>query len=111
LINLERDVEEAAASLGAGAFVRFRRIVLPAIAPAIASGTALAFARAMGEYGSVLLLSGGVFRSRVSSMYAYQQIQNFDYVGAAATATVLLVVSAVVLALLDFINRRVSARG
>jgi sulfate/thiosulfate transport system permease protein len=111
LINLERDVEEAAASLGAGAFVRFRRIILPAIAPAIASGTALAFARAMGEYGSVLLLSGGVFRSRVSSMYAYQQIQNFDYIGAAATATVLLVVSAVVLALLDFINRRVSARG
>jgi sulfate/thiosulfate transport system permease protein len=111
LINLERDVEEAAASLGAGAFVRFRRIILPAIAPAIASGTALAFARAMGEYGSVLLLSGGVFRARVSSMYAYQQIQNFDYVGAAATATVLLLVSAVVLALLDFINRRVSARG
>jgi sulfate transport system permease protein len=111
LINLEQDVEEAAASLGAGAFVRFRRVILPAIAPAIASGTALAFARAMGEYGSVLLLSGGVFRARVSSLYAFQQIQNFDYVGAATTATVLLVVSAVVLALLDLINRRVSARG
>ena len=83
--------------------------MLPAIAPAIASGTALAFARAMGEYGSVLLLSGGVFRARVSSMYAYQQIQNFDYVGAATTATVLLVVSAVVLGLAGSHQRRVSA--
>ena len=60
LIGLERDVEEAAASLGASRFTTFRRIILPAILPAIAGGAALAFARAMGEYGSVVLISGGL---------------------------------------------------
>lgn len=111
LMALDRDVEAAAASLGARPLTTLRRIVLPALAPAIASGTALAFARAMGEYGSVLLISGGLNRTRVSSMYAYQQIQNFDFVGAAATATVLLAVSLLVIAGLDLAQRTVARRG
>jgi sulfate transport system permease protein len=111
LMALDVEAEEASASLGAGQWTTFRRIVLPVILPAVASGAALAFARAMGEYGSVLLISGGANRTRVASMYAYQQIQNFDYAGAAAVATVLLVVSLVVLVVLDVVQRRVARRG
>jgi sulfate transport system permease protein len=85
--------------------------VLPVLLPAIASGTALAFARAMGEYGSMLLISGGSNRTRVSSVYIYQQIQDFNYAGAAASATVLLVVSLVVLVALDVLQRWAARRG
>ncbi|MCU1658813.1 MAG: sulfate transporter, inner rane subunit CysT [Pseudonocardiales bacterium] len=111
LIGLDTEAEEAAASLGAAPLTTFRRIVLPVLLPAIASGTALAFARAMGEYGSVLLISGGVNRARVSSMYAFQQIQNYDYTGAAATATILLLVSLVVIVGLDLLQRWAARRG
>lgn len=111
LMGVDLEAEAAAASLGAGRFTTFRRIVLPVITPAVVSGTALAFARAMGEYGSVLLISGGLNRTRVSSMYVFQQIQNFDFVGAAATATVLLLVSLVVLAALDLLQRRAVRHG
>ncbi|HEY2166257.1 MAG TPA: sulfate ABC transporter permease subunit CysT [Jatrophihabitantaceae bacterium] len=111
LINLDGEAEEAAASLGASQFTTFRRIVLPVLVPAIASGTALAFARAMGEYGSMILISGGINRTRVSSMYIYQQIENFDYAGAAAIATVLLVVSLIVLVALDLLQRWAARRG
>ncbi len=111
LIGMEIEAEQAAASLGASPGTVFRRIVLPVLLPAIASGTALAFARAMGEFGSVLLISAGTRRATVSSMFAYQQIQNYDYAGAAATATVLLAVSVVVIAVLDVVQRRVARRG
>jgi sulfate transport system permease protein len=111
LMSLDTEAEQAAASLGASGLSTFRRIVLPAILPAIVSGTALAFARAMGEYGSVLLISGGVNRARVSSMYTFQLIQNFDYAGAAATATVLLVISLIVIVGLDLVQRRAARRG
>jgi sulfate transport system permease protein len=105
LIALDRDAEQAAASLGASRWTAFRRVVLPLLLPAIGSGTALAFARAMGEYGSVNLLAGGLDRTEVSSMYTYQQIQNFDYAGAAATATVLLLISLLVIVGLNAIQR------
>jgi sulfate transport system permease protein len=111
LINLDTEAEEAATSLGASPLTTFRRIVLPVLLPAIVSGTALAFARAMGEYGSMLLISGGIYRTRVSSMYIYQQIESFDYAGAAASATVLLVVSLVVLVTLDVVQRWTARRG
>lgn len=112
LLTLERDVEEAAASLGAGNFTIVRRIVLPALAPAIASGAALAFGRAMGEYGSVVLISGQVqYRTEVSSLYIYKQIQDDNIVGAAAVATVLLVISLVVIALLGVLARWGARRG
>jgi sulfate transport system permease protein len=111
LLALETDVEQAAASLGAGPMTVFRRIILPAIAPAIASGTALAFARAMGEYGSVVLISGGLqFKTELASMYVYSQFQNGDLAAASATATVLLLISLVVLGLLELLQRR-SARN
>jgi sulfate transport system permease protein len=107
LFALETDVEQAAASLGASQLTIFRRIILPAIAPAIASGTALAFARAMGEYGSVVLISGGLqFKTEVASMYIYDQFQNGDLAAASATATVLLLISVIVLGLLELLQRR-----
>jgi sulfate transport system permease protein len=111
LLALETDVEEAAASLGAGPILTFRRIVLPSIAPAIAAGAALAFGRAMGEYGSVILIAGGLRRTEVASQYLYQQIQNGYLSDAAATATVLLAISVVVLALLSALQHWAARRG
>jgi sulfate transport system permease protein len=108
---LDRDAEQAAASLGAGPWTAFRRVILPALLPAIASGSALTFARGMGEYGSVLLISGGLDHSRVSSMYVYQQVQNLDYPAAAAVATVLLAISIVMIATLQVLQRWVTNRG
>jgi sulfate transport system permease protein len=101
LMSLQPAVGEAARSLGAGRLTTFRRIVLPAIAPAIASGAALAFGRAMGEYGSVVLISGQIqYKTEVASSYVYKQIQDDDLAGAAATATVLLAISLLVILLL-----------
>jgi sulfate transport system permease protein len=111
LLALDPETEQAAACLGASPLTTFRRILLPVLLPAIASGAALAFARAMGEYGSVLLIGGGLNNTKVSSMYAYDRIQAFDYQGAAATATVLLVVSLLVIIGLDVLQRRVARRG
>ena len=111
LLALDPETEQAAACLGASPLTTFRRILLPVLLPAIASGAALAFARAMGEYGSVLLIGGGLNNTKVSSMYAYDRIQAFDYQGAAATATVLLAVSLFVIVGLDVLQRRVARRG
>jgi sulfate transport system permease protein len=111
LLALERDVEEAAASLGAGPMTRFRRIVLPAILPAIVSGGALAFGRAMGEYGSVVLISGQLPRTEVASQYVYQQIESGYLSAAAATATVLLLISVTVIAMLGLVQRRARRHG
>jgi len=111
LLALDREAEEAAASLGAEPLTTFRRIILPALAPAIASGTALAFGRAMGEYGSVLLISGGLPRTSVASQYVFTQIENDEYVSAAAVSTVLLLISVVVLAVLGEVQRRAARRG
>jgi sulfate transport system permease protein len=112
LIALETDVEEAAASLGASPWTTFRRIVLPAITPAILSGSALAFGRAMGEYGSVILISGNLTnKTEIASQYIYQQIQNDDLTAAAATATVLLVISVLVIGLVGIIQRWAARRG
>ena len=108
---LDRDVEEAAESLGAGPVTVFRRVVLPALAPAIASGSVLAFGRAMGEYGSVILIAGGLGRTQVASSYIYKQIQNYQLAQAAATATVLLAISLVVMSSLAWIQRLVARRG
>jgi sulfate/thiosulfate transport system permease protein len=111
LLALETDVEEAAASLGASALTTFRRIVLPAIMPAVLSGAALAFGRAMGEYGSVVLISGQLPHTEVASLYIYKQIQDDAVSQAAATATVLLVISVLVLAAISAMQYRSARRG
>lgn len=117
LLDLDRDAEQAAASLGASAPVVFRRIVLPQLLPAMLSGGVLSFARALGEYGSVVLISSNLpFQTEIASSVIYGKLQNADDPAlatqqAAAIATVLLLASAVVLVLLDLLQRRVARRG
>lgn len=106
LIELDREMEEAALSLGARNSSIFRRIVLPNLVPAILSGAALAFARAVGEFGSLVLISGNIpFDTQVTSVYIFKQIESDNPVGAAAVATVLLLVSVLVLMAIRAIGR------
>jgi sulfate transport system permease protein len=115
LLDLDRDAEQAAGSLGASSPTVFRRIVLPQIAPAVASGAALSFARALGEYGSLVLISSNIpHHTLIASSLIYGKLQETgdrSTQEAAAIATVLLVASAVVLVLLDLIQRRIARRG
>jgi sulfate transport system permease protein len=115
LLDLDLDAEQAASSLGASTPTVFRRVVLPQIAPAVASGAALSFARALGEYGSLVLISSNLpHQTLIASSLIYGKIQDGTEpakVQAAAIATVLLLTSAVVLVLLDLIQRRVARRG
>jgi sulfate/thiosulfate transport system permease protein len=98
LLELDREMEEAAESLGAHRFEVFRRIVFPNLLPAILSGVALAFARAVGEFGSVVLISGNIpFKTEVSSVYISGQIESDNAAGAAAVSVVLLLISLAVL--------------
>jgi len=98
LLELDTEMEEAAASLGAGSLAIFRRIVFPNLLPAILSGVALAFARAVGEFGAVVLISGNLpFKTEVSSVYIFGRIESGDTPAAAAVAVVLLVLSFVLL--------------
>ena len=106
LLELDRDMEEAAASLGASGWTTFRRIVLPNLVPAIVSGFALAFARAVGEFGSIVLISGNIpFQTQVASVYAYKQLESDNIGGAAAVSVVLLLLSLAVLLGLRLVER------
>jgi sulfate transport system permease protein len=94
LHELDRESEEAARSLGAGELRVFRSIVLPAIVPGILSGVALAFARAIGEIGAIVLVSGNLpYKTEVASVYIFNRVQTGDAGGAAAVAVVLLLAS------------------
>jgi sulfate transport system permease protein len=107
LMTMEPDMEEAARCLGAGPLTSFRRIVLPTIAPALLAGAALAFARAVGEFGSVVILSGNIpYRTEVASVHVFSLVENDDTGGAAAVSVVLLAASVLVLAGLNLIQRR-----
>ena len=98
LIELDREMEEAAASLGAGRASIFGRIIFPNLFPAILSGVALAFARAVGEFGAVVLISGNIpFDTEVSSVYIFSQIESDNVTAAAAVSVVLLAISFVAL--------------
>ena len=105
LIEMDREMEEAAASLGAGGLTIFRRIIFPNLLPGLASGVALAFARALGEFGSVLLFAGGLPSTMVSSVYIRQQIESGNESGAAAVSVVLLLASLALLAIVTLIQR------
>jgi sulfate transport system permease protein len=94
LLELDREMEEAAASLGANRLTIFRRIVFPHLLPALLSGVALAFARAVGEFGAVILISGNLpFKTEVASVYVFQRLNSGDEQGAAALAVLMLVIS------------------
>jgi sulfate transport system permease protein len=94
LEDAERELEEAAASLGAGPWQTFTRVILPSIVPALLTGFALAFARATGEYGSVIFIAGNMpMVSEITPLFIITKLEQYDYTGATAIAVVMLVVS------------------
>jgi sulfate/thiosulfate transport system permease protein len=113
LEDFEREQEEAAACLGASRWLTFRRVVLPAALPALLTGFALAFARALGEYGSVIFIAGNVpMKSEITSLLIITKLEQYDYAGATALAVVMLCVSFVMLLLINtlqwYLQRRTS---
>ncbi|WP_109510245.1 sulfate ABC transporter permease subunit CysT [Nocardioides speluncae] len=112
LEELDHDVEEAAASLGASRLTIFRRIILPSLTPAIAAGAALSFARAISEFGALVLLSSNLpNKTEVISIRVLSFIEGDDPAAAAAVATVMLAIALLVIVVLDILQRRVSRRG
>jgi len=105
LLEMDREMEAAAASLGAGSFTIFRRIIFPNLLPGLAAGVALAFARALGEFGSVLLFAGGLPDTTVSSVFIRNQIESGNEIGASAVSVVLLAASLLLLAAVSLIQR------
>jgi sulfate/thiosulfate transport system permease protein len=111
LLELDQEVEEAAASLGANNWIIFTRVVLPALLPALLSGAGLAFSRAIGEFGSVVLIGGAIpGETEVSSQWIRTLIENDDRTGAAAISIVLLVASFLVLLVLRALGSRAAKR-
>ncbi len=105
LADLGAEVEEAALSLGANAFQVFARVILPAIMPALLTGFALALARGIGEYGSVIFIAGNMpFRSEIAPLLIVTQLEQYDYAAATAIATVMLLVSFAMLLLINLIQ-------
>jgi sulfate transport system permease protein len=112
LLELDRDMEQAAYSLGASPWVTFRRIILPNLAPAMLSGAGLAFTRSIAEYGSTVLISGNLpFKTQVAAVNIVGRIESDNTTGAAAVSTALLLVAFVVLISLDLIQRWAARRG
>jgi sulfate transport system permease protein len=106
LIDLDPEVEEAAASLGAHPVTIFRRVVLPALRPAILAGVGLAFGRALGEFGSVVLISGNLpFKTETAPVFIFGQLESGDVVAAAALSVVLMAASLAVLLGISFAGR------
>jgi sulfate/thiosulfate transport system permease protein len=105
LIEMDREMEEAAASLGAGGMTIFRRVIFPNLLPGLAAGVALAFARALGEYGSVLIFAGGKPDTQVTSIFIGQQIESGNETGAAALSVVLLLMALACLFVVSMIQR------
>lgn len=112
LEELDTDVEDAAASLGASRFTTFRRVVLPALVPAMFAGAALSFARGISEYGALVLISGNLPRqTEVVSVRLFSFLEGGNTEAAAAMATIMLLVALLAIVALDVIQRRVARRG
>ncbi len=106
LQNLEREVEEAAATLGAGRLRTFAAIIAPSLLPAVLTGFALAFARAIGEYGSIVFISGNLpFKTEIAPYLIVMRLEEYDYTGAIALAVVLLVSSFLLLAAINLLEQ------
>jgi sulfate transport system permease protein len=106
LEDLEAEVEEAAASLGADRWQIFQRIIFPAIRPALLTGFTLAFARAIGEYGSVIFIAGNLpMVSEITPLLIVSKLEQYDYKGAAAVSVVMLIISFILLLLINLLQR------
>jgi sulfate transport system permease protein len=107
LEDLEPELEEAAATLGAHRWQTFRRVILPVLAPALITGFALAFARAVGEYGSVIFIAGNMpMVSEIAPLLIITKLEQYDYGGAASLAVVMLLASFVLLLLINYLQWR-----
>jgi sulfate transport system permease protein len=112
LETLGREQEEAAASLGAGRFTTMRRVVLPELLPAVLTGFALAFARAIGEYGSVIFIAGNLpYKTEIAPLLITIRLEEYDYDGAIAIAMLLLVASFACLLAINLVAARVTRGG
>jgi sulfate transport system permease protein len=106
LESLELEVEEAAATLGAGRLRTFVSVIVPSLLPALLTGFALAFARAIGEYGSVVFISGNLpFKTEIAPQLIFIQLEEYDYAGAIALALVLLVFSFILLGAINLLEQ------
>ena len=106
LEEIDPDVEEAAAVLGATRFQTFRRVIFPALLPATLTGFALAFARSLGEYGSVVFISGNMpMRTEITPLLIVTKLEQYDYAGATAIAAVMLLASFAMLLLVNLLER------
>lgn len=105
LADLSSEPEEAALTLGASRWQTFSRVLLPSIAPALATGFGLAFARGAGEYGSVIFIAGNMpYKSEIAPLLIVTQLEEYDYAGAAAIACVMLLISFAMLILLNLVQ-------
>ncbi len=112
LADVEAEVEEAAASLGAGRWDVFRRVIFPAVMPALLTGFALAFARAIGEYGSVIFIAGNMpFISEIAPLLIVAKLEQYDYAGATAIAVAMLLLSFALLLAINALQWWASRRG
>ena len=103
--EIDREVEEAAATLGANRFQTISRVLLPGLAPAIVTGFALAFARAVGEYGSVIFIAGNLpFKTEITPLLIVIKLEEYNYAGATAIAAVMLVISFVMLLVINLLQ-------
>ena len=111
LEELEQELEEAALSLGAGMWTTFRRIILPMIMPALLTGFALAFARSLGEYGSVVFIAGNMpLKTEISALLIITKLEQYDLTGATAVATGMLIISFLLLLLINLLQSWSSRR-
>jgi sulfate transport system permease protein len=111
LEDLDEELEEAAASLGANRWQTFTRVLLPPLLPALLTGFALAFARALGEYGSVVFISGNMpMRTEIVPLLIITKLEQYDYAGATAIAVVMLVMSFVLMLVINLLQRWSSSR-
>lgn len=105
LQSLEKEIEEAAASLGAGRWKTFSKVIFPELIPAILTGFALAFARALGEYGSVVFISGNMpHRTEITPLLILTKLEQYDYAGATAIAAVMLIISFLMLLVINLLQ-------
>jgi len=112
LEDMETELEEAAATLGANRFQTFPRIIFPTVLPALMTGFALAFARAIGEYGSVIFIAGNMpMVSEITPLLIITKLEQYDYAGATALAVVMLVISFVMLLIINFLQWWSRRRG
>lgn len=111
LEDFDPAMEEAAASLGASHWQRFRRIIFPSILPALITGTALSFARAAGEYGSVIFIAGNMpMKTEITALLIVTRLEEYDYTGAAAIAIAMLILSLSIMLTVNFVQHRIERR-